>query len=103
MNFLNQATLVTQLLNLVEEALPKIDDDVLRVKITNCLALFEESITPSTIYLDEVFQKAHFARIELSKETAMGILNNAAEDIDLNYVNGAIQYHFDEYVSKVDS
>lgn len=97
-NYLPQATIVEKLLNLIGEVLPELPDDSLKQKLLDSLKDFEIAITPSTIYLEEVYQYASMQNIEISQEQAIAILENAAVDIDLNYASEAVEYHVDEYI-----
>lgn len=101
-NYLPQATIVEKLLNLVGEVLPKMPDDNLKQRLLASLKDFEVAITPSTIYLEEVYQHAAIQNIEISQGQAIAILENAAVDIDLNYVTEAVEYHVDEHIKTIN-
>lgn len=97
-SYLPQSVLVEELLRLVSEIIPNLPEGEFKQKLLNCVEKFEFAITPSIIYLDEVYQKTTSQDIVLSREEAIQILNNAAQDIDSNYVSVALQYHIDEYL-----
>ena len=95
---LPQAILVEQLLGLVAELIPKLPEDDFKQRLLSCLKEFEVAMTPSTIYLDEVYKKALSKQVVISHKVAVEILSNVASDIDLNYAINAIEYHVDEYI-----
>jgi hypothetical protein len=102
MNYLPQATIVERLLNLVGEVLPNLPDNALKQRLLSSLKDFEVAITPSTIYLEEVYQWAAIQNIKVSQEQAITILEDAALDIDFNYVSDAVEYHVDEHIRTVE-
>lgn len=102
MNYLPQATIVEKLLNLIGEVLPKLPDDSLKQGLLTSLKDFEVAITPSAICLEEVYRHAARQDIEVSQEQAITILENAALDIDLNYVSDAVEYHVDEHIKTIN-
>ncbi len=96
---LSQTSSVDSLLSIALEALKHIQDDELKNRMQNAISIYEEAITPSTIYLSEVVDLATAENISLSTQAALEILTNAALDIDLNYASKSIQYHFNNFVS----
>ena len=77
----------------------QINDEELRRRMLSAIAIYQEAITPSTIYLSEVLSLAKISNVKLSTQEALDILTSAALDIDMNYASEAIEYHFNDFVS----
>lgn len=98
-SFLPQAGIVEKLLNASIDALQVMPESETKVMLKAAIEPFNSAITPSVIFLEEVFAYASSQSIEVSTEQAILILETAANDIDTNYVTDAVVYHVDEFIS----
>jgi hypothetical protein len=96
---LPQASIVRELVEAASKAVPYLKHNKLKRKLLNALASFNSVSVPSMVGLDEVRQYISLQGIKVDDFTAREILTKIALDIDLNYVNSAVQYHVDEFVS----
>ena len=98
MNFLSQTLIVEKLLEATNKLLPELPENEHKKLLINALHAFEGAITPSAIYLDEVHDYALKRNLQVTSQQALEILENVAFDIDLNYVEQAIEYHIDQFL-----
>jgi hypothetical protein len=98
MSYLNQTMIVSNLLEIVNRTIPMLVDSEIKRELHDALSEFETAITPSAIYLEEIFEYAALANVKLTQEQAVEILKSAALDIDCNYVSKAVEYHVDEFI-----
>ena len=99
-NLLSQTSSVHQLLLLTIEAVKHVKDDNLKSRMIEALDVYKGAISPSTIYLSEIWDLARLNNVQLTEHEAINILTNAALDIDLNYASRSIEYYFDEFVCR---
>jgi hypothetical protein len=98
-SFLPQAGIVERLLNASIRALHEMPEGETKAMLQTAIEPFGSAITPSVIFLDEVYDYANSQAIEITEEQAISILETAASDIDTNYVTDAVIYHVDEFIS----
>ena len=98
MNFLPQTLIVEKLLETTSKLLPELPESRNKQLLINALHEFENAITPSAVYLDEVHSHAFEQNIQVTSQQALEILENAAFDIDLNYAGQAVEYHVDQFL-----
>ncbi len=94
-SILEQTGPVDDLLLVSIKALNYIDHAEIRAQLETAIKVFSRIICPSNISLDEVSALAEKYQVNISKEQALNILQNAALDIDFNYSEKAVEYHFD--------
>jgi hypothetical protein len=96
---LPQASIVRELVEAASKAVPFLTQNKVKRELMNVLASFDLVSVPSVVGLDEVRQYIALHGIKVDDVTAREILTKIALDIDLNYVNSAVQYHADEFIS----
>lgn len=96
--FLPQAGIVEHLLNAAIEALHEMPESETKAKLHAAIEPFGSAITPSVIFLEEIYDYATSQAIKINEEQAISILETAARDIDTNYVTDAVIYHVDEFI-----
>lgn len=97
-SFLPQVGIVENLLTACIKAMGELPEGKAKAMLQAALEPFGSAITPSVIFLDEVYEYASSQSIEISAEQATSILETAALDIDTNYVTDAVVYHIDEFI-----
>lgn len=96
---LPQASIVSELVRTAFKAVPFLKKNKVKRELINALASFESVTAPSSVGLDEVRQYIALHGINVNDVTACEILTKIAVDIDLNYVNSAVRFHADEFIS----
>lgn len=98
-SFLPQAGIVENLLTACIAVMEELPAGKAKAVLQAALEPFGSAITPSVIFLDEVYEYASSQSIEINAEQATSILETAALDIDTNYVTDAVVYHVDEFIA----
>ena len=101
MDFLPQTLIVEKLLAIANELLPTLPENDNKRTLINALHEFESAIKPSTIYLQEVHNYVLEQNPQVTSQQALEILENAASDIYLNYASQAVEYHVDQFMTKL--
>ena len=97
-NYLPQSAIVTQLISHVLELLPSLPENQLKAAILDTLEEFKSAITPSAIYLEEVYDYAGHRSIKLSETDAIEILQNANYDLEYGFAD-TIETHVNEFIA----
>ena len=100
-SFLMQTEIVERLLNINSQILPTLPESELKQALVDAMKNFKIAITPSAIFLSEIYDNLTDHSINLNREEATRLLNTAAQDIDLNYASNAVAYHTDQYISDI--
>ena len=96
-----QTEIVERLLSVNSQILPMLPEGELKQALVDAMENFKVAITPSAIFLSEIYGNLSIHSIKLNKKEATQILNTAAQDIDLNYASNAVIYHTDQYISDI--
>ena len=101
MDFLPQTLIVEKLLAIANELLPTLPENDNKRTLINALHEFESAITPSAVYLEEVHNYVLEKNFQVTNQQALEILKNATSDICLNYAAHAVEYHVDQFMTKI--
>lgn len=97
--FLEQSSVVESLLDKATKSLDYISDNNIRDELILALKPFHYSSSPTTIDVKEIKSMAAKFDIPMTQKQALKILDNVGVDLDLNYVDDCIKYHFDEFIN----
>lgn len=101
--YLPQALVVENLIKAVMKNIDSLPEGENKESLIAALKQFEVSIVPSTIYLEEIEDYMAEHSIVLNQVDMVNILKETAMDMDLNYVNKAVEYHCDEYICSLQN
>src|SRR5665647_1213524 len=99
--YLMQTGMVEKLLEAASSILPALPEGEPKQTLIEAMDNFKDAITPSTLFLSEVYEYLSAHSSDLTREEAINLLENAAYDIDLNFASEAVIYHVDEYISGI--
>jgi hypothetical protein len=94
--YLSQAKIVQDLLEAATNVLPFLTDEDVKTPLLEALSAFETAITPSAIFLSEIYEWSDSLGVEIEKNKAVTLLENAALDIDESYVTESIIQQINE-------
>ncbi len=98
-SFLMQTEIVEKLLKVNSKVLPTLPEGDLKNALIEAMENFKVAITPSTLYLNDIYSILQIHSMNLNKIDAIQLLNSAAKDVDLNYASSVVSYHVDNYIS----